>query len=378
MGVEGFLPLLGEGRAAGMLFVVDLPYEVLAGTYSFRVPARYDVPTLLLDRTAGAEALAAASSQSTGTLRLIAQTEQAETYQLFGYLPGRDYGTEADEQIMLITHTDGPSISQDNGALGILGIVRYFSRIPREQRPRTLMIFLDNRHYMPGGEPAYEKQDYAAAQPEVYQRVIAAMGIEHLGQLEVADGAEKALQFTSPVQLSSIWTSDNERLVELAIKSVRDNRLARAQVQVPGRPGAHGGQQGAWFGLGRIAERLRSARRLDDGADDRLLEHAGPDRRAGRRSFRPASSHDVADCRRADARRCGVDSTAAGTANLALGRCRMDDGWPQRHVEPETGPRIALAPIALHESGSDVTSVLCQQIVRPAVQQQIGFGEGCL
>ena len=50
--------------------------------------------------------------------RLFATTEDAEAYQLFAYLPGKHYGTPDDQQVMLTTHTDGPSISQENGALG--------------------------------------------------------------------------------------------------------------------------------------------------------------------------------------------------------------------------------------------------------------------
>ena len=42
-------------------------------------------------------------------------------------------GTDKDEQIILTNHTDGPSITQDNGALGILGIIKYFSNIPQEK-----------------------------------------------------------------------------------------------------------------------------------------------------------------------------------------------------------------------------------------------------
>jgi len=111
------------------------------------------MPTLYLDRDTGADVAAAAADGTRAgkqaTLRLIAKTEQAEGYQLFGYLPGRDYGTPDDKQILLVTHTDGPSISQENGAIGILSIVKYFSHIPKAERPRTLMIFYDCRHFMP-------------------------------------------------------------------------------------------------------------------------------------------------------------------------------------------------------------------------------------
>ena len=76
---------------------------------------------------------------------------------MIGYLPGKNYGTDKDEQIILTNHTDGPSITQDNGALGILGIIKYFSNIPQEKRDRTLLIYLDCRHYMPGMEQAHKR-----------------------------------------------------------------------------------------------------------------------------------------------------------------------------------------------------------------------------
>jgi hypothetical protein len=249
-------PLKASGARA-MLFVVDLSHDVLAGTYNFPVPIRYDIPTLYLDRDAGAKLTDAAKAGQHATLRLIAETEQAQTYQLFGYLPGKSYGKPDDEQIMFITHTDGPSISQENGALGILGMVDYFSKIPQADRPRTILIFLDNRHYMPGGERAFAAEDHAAKHPGFYKSVVAAMGIEHLGQMEFVEEPGKLFHPDSLAELSTVWITKNQRLVDLAIKSVKDNGLRRVQVQCPGRKGLHGGEQGPWYGLGAIAGRLK-------------------------------------------------------------------------------------------------------------------------
>ena len=124
------------GHAAGLLIVYDMGFERTSGLYSFPVPARYDVPTLTLDRVQGAKVIAHAQDGISATLRLESRSETAEAYQLIGYLPGRDYGTAQDEQILMVTHTDGPSITQDNGALRILAAVRYFSRISRKRAGR--------------------------------------------------------------------------------------------------------------------------------------------------------------------------------------------------------------------------------------------------
>jgi hypothetical protein len=245
-------PLIRAG-AAGAVIVMPFPYEAMTGLYTFRVPSLHQMPTLYLDRDTGAEVAASAAKQA--TLRLIARTEQAEGYQLFGYLPGRDYGTPNDKQILLITHTDGPSISQENGAIGILSMVKYFSRIPRSDRPRSLMLFYDCRHFMPGMEPAFADQDYATRRPDVYSKVIASIGIEHLGQLKVAEGGDRPFHFTSVPDLTTVYVTNNGHLVDLAIAAVKENHVARTQVQAPGRKGIHGGEQGPWYGLGSIANR---------------------------------------------------------------------------------------------------------------------------
>jgi hypothetical protein len=254
---------LGEAQAAliqagalGAALVLPLSFDALSGVYTFGVPALHDMPTLYFDKDTGAQLVEMAAGGKRATLRLLSQAEEAETYQLFGYLPGKHYGTPDDRQILLITHTDGPSISQENGGLGILGMVKYFSRIPKAERPRTLMIFYDCRHYMPGAERAFAAKDYAASHPDLYKNVIAAMGIEHLGQIMVAEGNGQPYHRTGKVELSSLWITNNQTLVDLAIRAVKENELPRVQVQCPGRPGIHGAKQGPWYGLGGIAGRL--------------------------------------------------------------------------------------------------------------------------
>ncbi len=246
MGLGSAQPVLIKAGAAGALIVMPLSFDALKGVYTFGVPALHEMPSLYIDRDTGARVIEAAKQGKTGNLRLISLTEQAEAYQLFGYLPGKDYGKPEDQQVLLITHTDGPAISQENGGLGILSMVKYFSHIPQAERPRTIMLFYDCRHYMPGAERAFAAQDYAASHPDVYKKVIAAMGIEHLGQIQVKEGDGKPYHRTNLMEMSSVWITNNQNLVDIAIKAVKDNQLPRVQVQCPGRNGVHGGAQGPW------------------------------------------------------------------------------------------------------------------------------------
>ncbi len=216
--------VLRQAQAAGGIVIFNMGYDRLAGLYTFPVMPLYQAPTLYVDRTTGQGRLQAAKEGKTATLKLLAKVEPTETYQLIGYLPGRDYGTEQDERILLITHTDGPAVLQDNGALGCLGIVAYFSRIPQAERPRTLMVHLDNRHYMPGMEAAFAKQDWLALNPaEPSANIVGLIATEHLGQIEYRE-VDDVYGPTGKVELSFLWTRNNQALIDMAIQAVKDHR----------------------------------------------------------------------------------------------------------------------------------------------------------
>lgn len=242
------------GHAAGAIFAFDASYERLAGLYTFGVPAIHSLPTLYVDRVVGKQVIADAKQGKRATLRLVAKVEPTETYQLFAYLPGRDYGTARDQRILLITHTDGPSISQDDGGYGMLAIAKYFSQFPQAQRPRTLMFFFDNRHYMPGAERAFAKQNYMDEHPEMWNSVVGVVGIEHLGQLEYAETGG-VFKKTGLVEHSRLHAANNQLLIDMAIKSVKDNKLKRVTVECVDRPGIYGTSQGTWLGLGAVGRR---------------------------------------------------------------------------------------------------------------------------
>ena len=251
---SNFNKILRDNGAAGGIIVFDMSYERLAGLYQFAVPTLGNVPTLFLDRTSGASVITdAQASGRSATLRLVSNVESTHTYQLFGYLPGKDYGTAKDEKVLLTTHTDGPAISQDNGALGILAVVKYFSNIPKSERPRTLMIFLDNRHYMPGKEEGWPVGDLPAG---MLDSVVATVGTEHLGQQEYHEtGVNKDVyKQTGRVEMSYLWTRNNQTLIDLAIKAVKDNQWPRCQVKAIERPGIHNEHQGTWYGLGNAVK----------------------------------------------------------------------------------------------------------------------------
>ena len=244
--------VLTKSQAAAGIVVFNMSYNRLAGLYTFPVMPSYNVPNVYVDRVAGAKVVQDALAGKTATLKLLSKLEPAETYQLIGYLPGRHYGTPKDEKILLVSHTDGPAVLQDNGALGLLGIVAYFSHIPQSERPRTLMVYLDNRHYMPGMESAFAKEDWLAMKPAERASIVALVATEHLGQIEFRE-IGNTYEPTGRVEPSFLWTRNNPMLIDMAIQAVREHKWPRVMVQCVERPGIHGGTQGVWYGMGKIA-----------------------------------------------------------------------------------------------------------------------------
>ncbi|MBS1788327.1 MAG: hypothetical protein JST85_11435 [Acidobacteria bacterium] len=253
--VAGFIRIATQGKAAGAIFAFEANYTLMAGMYTFGVPQLYNAPSLYLDREAGKQVIADAKQGAKATLRLRADITPTETWQLISYLPGKDYGTPQDEMIVFSTHSDGPSISQDDGPFGFLAVAKYFSRIPQAERPRTLMFFMDNRHFMPGGERAFAAQDWLAKHPGYKDKVVAVIGMEHLGQIEYVEDGDK-IRPSGRTDLHNLYVTNNDKMVALAVKAVKDNGLKGAVIRVPGRNGKAGKPQGPWYGLGGLTNRL--------------------------------------------------------------------------------------------------------------------------
>src|SRR5678809_182330 len=74
-------------------------------------------PTLTLDRVNGAKVLADAKAGKMATLTLRARFQRDTGKAIIAYLPGKNYGTPQDEQVLLATHTDAMSLIEENLSL---------------------------------------------------------------------------------------------------------------------------------------------------------------------------------------------------------------------------------------------------------------------
>lgn len=260
----GFAATAIKGGAAGMVVVYDLsPGAALGLTQrSVYTPdgkaglgTKYvNCPTLALDRVNGANVIADAKAGKMATLTLTARFQRDTGRAIVAHLPGKHYGTPQDQQLLLGTHTDAMSLIEENGALGILGILAYFNRIAKAARDRTLTMYFDCRHFMPGGEASWPQFDYYEIHRDRLSRIVATVGVEHMGGRQTVeigpDGNRYAYSPERPEDggvITSLMDVHNNNiwLVEAIARAATDNKWPRVDVKAGNlEPGVNGGFQG--------------------------------------------------------------------------------------------------------------------------------------
>jgi hypothetical protein len=262
--LNGFAAIGIKQQAAGIVIVYDLSPGAAFGLAQRSVytpdgkaglGANYvNCPTLTLDRVNGAKVLNDAKAGKTATLTLLARFQRDTGKAIIAHLPGRDYGTPQDEQVLLATHTDAMSLIEENGGLGMLGIMSYFNRLPRAARPRTLTFYFDCRHFMPGGEASWPQFDYYTIHPERLKPIVATLGMEHMGGRQTIEtgpdgnhyvySGERAEDGGVITSLMDVY-NNNIWLIEAIARAATDNQWPRVDVKAGNvAPGVNGGFQG--------------------------------------------------------------------------------------------------------------------------------------
>jgi hypothetical protein len=212
-----------------------------------------NLPTLCLDRVNGAKVVADAQAGEKATLTLNASFQNVTGQYVIGYLPGKDYGTPQDEQLLLATHTDAMSLVEEDGSFGMLGIMYYMNHIPQSERPRTLVFWFDSRHFMPGAEGAWSQYDYYLNNPDQLKPILLTMGMEHMGgrsTVETGPGGNDYDYSKEGPNAGGLITSfidvnnNNQWLIDLIRRAVEANNWPRVEANSGNvAPGVNGGYQ---------------------------------------------------------------------------------------------------------------------------------------
>jgi hypothetical protein len=185
------------GAVAAILAWTDISDANAADQYSpFSRPPQ-GIPGLYVGREAGARLKALTGSGAKATVVLEADVfPDTPTDTIVATLPG----ASSDEVIIVNTHTDGPNATEENGALGILALMKYFAKIPRSERRRTIVCPLTTGHFAGPWVPSI--RGFIQKYPDVIKKAVAAITVEHLGCLEWMDDASMQYRATGKEEWS--------------------------------------------------------------------------------------------------------------------------------------------------------------------------------
>ncbi len=180
--IADLTPFQQAGALAVILAWTDISDENAADQYTpFSRPPQ-NIPGLYVGRDVGAKLRALAGSGAKATVVLDAETvADTPTDTLVATLAG----ASADEATILNTHTDGPNATEENGALGLVALAKYFSKIPRADRRRTLIFPMTTGHFAGPWVPSI--RGFIEKNPDVIKKTVAAVTVEHLGCREWLD-----------------------------------------------------------------------------------------------------------------------------------------------------------------------------------------------
>ena len=169
---DGFERQLKEAGAVGLIYAwrglsdADAQGQSRLGTDN--------LPSLWVVPTTGRKLLQLAQTGEPVTITVEADTQaNAPTRTIVATLPGA-----SEESVILWSHTDGPNALQENGPIAIINMMRYFSRIPRAERRRTIQVVIPEAHF---AEQYVPTSGWITERPELIEQSVAVIACEHLG-----------------------------------------------------------------------------------------------------------------------------------------------------------------------------------------------------
>lgn len=211
-----------------VVFIVDAPREEVEGNWSPHQSRVQPLPAVVVDREMGAQLKAAAATQPQATLHLEADWKDTFVRQITGVLPG-----ESDEIVVVNSHTDGQNAFEENGAVALVHLARYFGSLQGRSKLKRTLVFIawpghmaDVRNLPADSNTLPEQFGWITAHRELFDRTVAAVTIEHLGATRWADDPIKGYHPTGESDFYAIWTTLGA-MQELCTEALKKSDLQR-------------------------------------------------------------------------------------------------------------------------------------------------------
>ncbi|MHB8512276.1 MAG: twin-arginine translocation signal domain-containing protein [Actinomycetota bacterium] len=225
-----------QAGCAGLVIALEASTDCAIGQYiSFlgakligdQVNGATGLPILYVDYRTGElirSRLSVIGSTTTARMSLPATIEpNATTPELIAVLPATQ---QTDEVVLITSHSDGISGSEENGPLGMLAIANYFAQKP--ERRRNLWFAFTGGH-MCGYTT--DTNWFLNNHPDIVSNAVATMAIEHLGQRSFTDTPEtNTFSSDGYSEIGVSYVSQNPLLIESVTSCYATGGLQRAPV----------------------------------------------------------------------------------------------------------------------------------------------------
>ena len=212
---------------SGVVITTRASKEMLRGNNSLHIARPQPLPALVVDRDTGAFLRGAADHRPTTRLQLDVTVEPVQLRQLTAILPGT-----SDECIIVNTHTDGQNAFEENGAVAAVAMARHFASLPPAQRLQRTLVFAFYPGHMSGRVGIQDPRGWILKHPELVDRAVAAVSIEHLGATEWVDD-ELGYRATGENEIYGIWTTQGATFEQVALPALVESGLQRHSLLKP-------------------------------------------------------------------------------------------------------------------------------------------------
>lgn len=172
-----------------------------------------------------------ASGPVEATMKLRGLETSGHIYNVYGTVPGMNYGTEGDNFIVVQTHHDGWACNEASGTSVVLALAKYFSQFPKETRQYSLLFCALGSHF--GKKADWSEYDCLAYSLVQQQKVKCAVVMEMIGkQYKIIDGEYVDTGLVSPrgIMVTVAKPSYPSPLINIAAGAITKYQLDRTSV----------------------------------------------------------------------------------------------------------------------------------------------------
>jgi hypothetical protein len=161
------------------------------------------------------------SDNATGTIILEGEQKPGTAHNIYGILPGK-----SDKMIMISTHHDSAfkGASEDGtGVAMVLAQLAAWSKIPRSERPRSILFLVTAGHLYAGiGAETFARKQ----KNNLLKKVLVDVNLEHLCAKDVGeDPVTHDFILKDELAIGVIFVSRKESLISTTIKMCQDHPI---------------------------------------------------------------------------------------------------------------------------------------------------------